>query len=401
VSHAVENADAPAPDDAVEPAKDKSPRPRRRSRWRIAGTILLALVVLLLAARLALPTAVRWYVNRTINRSEMYEGRIGEIHLHLWRGAYEIDDVRLLKTTGNVPVPLFSAKRVDFAMQWDAVLHRRLVGQMVMFEPELNFVDSGSDSDSQTGAGGPWLQIIRDLFPFKINSARIRNGQIHFRAVHRDPPVDVYLSQLDASVENLTNIHDDVAPLVTTIAARAKAMNQADFQYEMKLDPFSYRPTFQLAVRLLGLDVTKTNELARAYGNFDFERGWFDLVIEMEAKEGQVQGYVKPLFRDLQVFSLKRDVAKDNPLQLFWEALVGVTTDILKNPPRDQFGTMIPFRGDMTGPQTDLLAAVGNVLRNAFIRAYLPRLEGAAPDIDDLRFDPGQITDASNVASQR
>ena len=36
--------------------------------------------------------------------------------MHLWRGAYTIDDVRLIKTTGNVPIPLFSAKRVDFAV---------------------------------------------------------------------------------------------------------------------------------------------------------------------------------------------------------------------------------------------------------------------------------------------
>jgi len=82
-----------------------------------------------------------------------------------------------LKKTGNVPVPLFAAERVDFAMQWDALMHGKLVGQMVMIEPELNFVDSGSDADAQTGAGGPWLAIIRDLFPFKINSARVRNGQ--------------------------------------------------------------------------------------------------------------------------------------------------------------------------------------------------------------------------------
>jgi hypothetical protein len=44
-----------------------------------------------------------------------------------------------------------------------------------MEEPELNFVDAPSDEEKQTGAGGPWLQMIRKLFPFKINSAVIRN----------------------------------------------------------------------------------------------------------------------------------------------------------------------------------------------------------------------------------
>jgi hypothetical protein len=161
----------------------------------------------------------------------------------------------------------------------------------------------------------------------------------------------------------------------------------------MKLNPFSYRPTFQLALRLVGLDVTKTNDLARAYGNFDFEGGWFDLVIELDAREGGLDGYVKPLFRDLKVLSFKKDIPEDNVIQLFWEALVGITTGILRNPPRDQFGTSIPLSGSLNNPQTDLLATIGNVLRNAFIRAYLPRLEGGATDINDLHFDPGSVTD--------
>ena len=61
-----------------------------------------------------MPWAVRRYVNRTLDRSQIYQGQIGDVTLHLWRGAYSIHDVRLVKVTGNVPVPLYSAKRVDF-----------------------------------------------------------------------------------------------------------------------------------------------------------------------------------------------------------------------------------------------------------------------------------------------
>jgi hypothetical protein len=159
----------------------------------------------------------------------------------------------------------------------------------------------------------------------------------------------------------------------------------------MKPDPSSYRPTFQLAVRLLGLDVTKTNALARAYGDFDFESGWFDLVVELDAKEGYLEGYVKPLFRNLQVVSLRKDIREDNILQLFWETLLGVTSELLENQPRDQFATVIPLTGDLTSPDTDIFAIIGSVLRNAFVRAYLPRLQGEAQDIDWLQFKPGSI----------
>ncbi len=367
------------------PAENEKPK-KRRSWWRIVGIFFGIVVLLLIGARLALPGFLRWYVNRTIDQNPLYDGKITDIEVHLWRGAYTITEVRLLKTTGNVPVPLFSAKKLELAIQWDALLHRRLVGKIVIDQPELNFVDAPSESDSQTGAGGPWLQIIRDLFPFKINSCEIHDGSIHFRAFQRDPPVDVYLSHLDGAIKNLTNIRDETTPMMATVDATALAMDQARFEYHMKFNPFSYRPNFQIAVRLLGLDVTQTNALARSYGAFDFERGYFDLVVELNAKAGGLQGYVKPLFRDIKVFSLKNDIKKDNPLQLFWEALVGLATDILKNQPRDQFGTQIPITGTLDNPREDILVTVGNILRNAFIRAYLPRLEGTTPDIDWMQF---------------
>ncbi|HTL30461.1 MAG TPA: DUF748 domain-containing protein [Tepidisphaeraceae bacterium] len=367
------------------------PKKKRHSFWRIVAISLGFLIVMLVAARLALPSVLRWYVNRTIDRNPLYDGKISDIEVHLWRGAYTITDIQLIKTTGNVPVPLFSAKRMDLAIEWNALLSRKIVGRILIEQPELNFVDAPSDSEDQTGAGGPWLEIVRDLFPFKINSCIIRDGSIHFRAFHKNPPVDLYLSHLDAQIKNLTNIHDEITPLVATVDATATAMDQAKFEYHMKLNPFSYRPTFQLAVRLLGLDVTQTNALARAYGAFDFEKGYFDLVVELDAKEGMVEGYVKPLFRNIKVFSLSKDIKEDNPLELFWEALVGVATQVFKNQPHDQFGTQIPLRGDLSNPQTDILATIGNILRNAFVRAYLPRLEGGAPDVDWLRFEPPSL----------
>jgi len=106
----------------------------------------------------------------------------------------------------------------------------------------------------------------------------------------------------------------------------------------------------------------------------------------MDVKEGQVDGYVKPLFRDLKVLSLSKDIKEDNVFEFFWEALVGGVAELLKNPPRDQVGTLIPFTGDMTGPSTDVLAAIGNVLRNAFVRAYLPRLQTGEQGIEGLEF---------------
>jgi hypothetical protein len=98
-------------------------------------------------------------------------------------------------------------------------------------------------------------------------------------------------------------------------------------------------------------------------------------VIETDSKEGQLNGYVKPLFRDLKVFSLTEDIKEDSLLQFFWQALVGATTSILKNPSRDQFGTLIPFlpiplAHDYRHPGHD---------RQRFAQCFRARLPAAPP----------------------
>ena len=374
---------------------------KRRHIWRRVGVVVLILVVVLGVGRAMMPWAVRDYVNRTLDRNPLYDGEVGEVGIHLWRGAYSIDDVRISKTTGNVPVPFFAAKRVDFAIQWDALFHRKVVGRVLMEEPELNFVDAASEGEDQSGAGAPWMQMIKDLFPFRINSAIIQNGSIHFRAFQAKQPVDIYLSEVNASVDNLGNIRDETKPFVSTVQVTALAMDQAKFEYKMTLDPFAYRPTFHMGMRLLGLDVTKINDLAVSYGKFDFERGWFDLVVEADAKEGQLSGYAKPLFRNLKVFSLTEDIKDENVLELFWQALVGGLTSLLKNHPRDQFGTLIPFNGDLSeATNTDILATIGNILRNAFVRAYLPRLEGGGEAVDGMTFGAPELNDPISAGDE-
>lgn len=390
------------------PAADKSPRSKEELRtvprpsrhchhWRGWLFAVLVIAIILGVGRAFMPWAVRDYVNRTLDRNQLYSGRIGPVQIHLLRGAYSIQDIKISKTTGNVPVPFFQAKRVDFAVQWRNLVHGKIVGRVLMDQPQINFVDSQTAADSQTGAGGPWLQMIQDLFPFKINGAILRDGSVHFRTFQSQKPVDVYLAHFQATIDNLSNIRDETTPLVSTVQASALVMDQAKLQLIMTLDPFSYHPTFHMALRLLGLDVTALNDLALTYGKFDFKRGWLDLVVEADAKEGQLNGYVKPLFRDLKVFSPAQDIKEDSVLQFFWQALVGAVTTVFKNQPRNQFGTLIPFSGDVSGTTSaNILATIGNILRNAFVRAYLPQLQSGLQEVDGLKFGPPDITAPSS-----
>ncbi|MDB5325665.1 MAG: hypothetical protein JWM57_1234 [Phycisphaerales bacterium] len=391
-------ADAPPADNAKEEAR-KAKAIKKWKRWRrIRRTLGVFVVLFIIAAvigRIYLASWVTWYVNRTIDRNPQYKGKIASIDIHLYKGQYSINKITLSKRTGDATAPLFECERLDLAVDWNALLKRTIKAKAFIEKPRINFVAEATPGQNQTGASagaGPWLGILRDLSPFDINSATVHNGSLHFVAPDRVPIVDVFLDQLNAEVQNLTNIQNRTNPLNATVDLTGRAMKSGQLECHVKFNPFSYQPSFQLALRLLRLDVTETNAFTEAYGAFNFERGTFDLVIELSATEGLLDGYVKPLFRHLQIVG-PRDFRGGNLINGFWQALLGVVELPFQNAARDQFGTQIPVSGDFTTPKPDLLTTIGNVLRNAFIRAYLPRLEGGSTDMSGLVFKPGTALD--------
>ena len=350
-------------------------RPRRRRRvWKYLAGAAALLMAVLIVGRVMLPTYLRAYANQTLDESPDYHGQIGTVTVHLWRGTYSAEDISITKTANAVPVPFFECPHIDFSIDWSSLYHGAIRAKVRMERPRLNFVQGPTSEESQTGADQPWLDILNQLSPFRIDKAEITDGRIHFRAFHTNPQVNVYLSNVQASITNLTNIEDKLDPLIAHIHATGDAMESGRFQFDMSLDPQSHRPTFDMSVQLLDMDVTRLNALTLAYGDFDFTSGRFDFVMEVATKDGFLEGYAKPLFRNVQVLSL-RDVKNDNPVQLLWEALVGVVGAVFKNQSRDQFGTRITLSGNLDDPSTNILEVVGNVLRNAFVRAYLPHIE--------------------------
>src|SRR5579862_7821815 len=89
----------------------------------------IAALLILVIAQLSLPFAVRKYVLHTLNKIPGYRTQVASIHINLLRGAYKINNIKLEKTQGEVPVPFFSAETIDLSIQWSELIHGALVGQ--------------------------------------------------------------------------------------------------------------------------------------------------------------------------------------------------------------------------------------------------------------------------------
>lgn len=339
---------------------------RRLARWQLQ--VLIILVALLFGLRVALPWIVKSYVNRTLDEMPEYAGSIGDVDIKLWRGAYQIQDVDIIKTDGDVPVPFFSASNVEFSVQWKALFEGALVAEIEFFDPVVNFVNGPTEETSQVGVDKPWLDVIKKLFPLDINRFAVNNGSIHYRDFHSRPKVDLVIDRIEALATNLTNSKHLSKTLVAKIDADGRIFKESKITLHTDLDPEPDKPTFNLDLKVEPVSLKKLNDFSEAYAAFDFEKGTMEVVIELAAKDGDLSGYVKPIFDDMAIVSLKED--SKNPLKLVWESMVAGVTRLFRNQPNNRFATKIPINGTLDNPRVGVFPTLGNILKNEFIRVF-------------------------------
>jgi len=349
-----------------------------KSRWHSIAVWLrwtiVSLVVLIVAARLALPHVVKRYVNQQLNTIPEYRGSVADIDMQLIRGAYKIKGLKLEKVEGQVPVPFLSIPEVDLSVQWKELFHGSLVGEVELHRPQLNFVNGPSETEQQTGVGEEGKRSLESLFPFNLNRFQVNNGDIRFRDFHREPKVDIYITNLYATATNLTNSREVKDRLPAGVVARGKTIGDGEFDLVLRLNPLEKQPTFELAAGVTNVNLVALNDFMRAYGKFDVQSGTFQLFTEVAAADGRYEGYVKPFFQDLDIFDWDKE-RKKNVLQKFWQAIVAGVGALFKNQPENQLATRIPLQGNFEKTDIDVWATIGGILRNAFVRALLPKVD--------------------------
>ena len=352
----------------------------KSKRKKRLGLFFLLILVALVGFRLALPHPVQDYVNNKLDEIPEYDGRIGDVDIHLIRGAYAIDDVDIIKTTGNIELPFFAADRVDLSMQWRELLHGALAGEINVQRGVLHFVKAESEQNSQTSVDESWLQVVQDLFPFKINRFAIDEGEVWFHDVGTDPEVDIYLTNMTAVCTNIYNTRKFRNELPTDFRAQGTTIGGGIMKVHLKLDPLSYDPLLDLELSIQETDLVALNDFLEAYANFHVHRGTFEVFAELAAANGAFEGYVKPFFLDLDILEVDEDIK--NPLSFIWQAIVAGAAKIFKNHPEDQVATRIPVGGTFENTEVDVWTTILNILRNAFIEAFSTQIDDSVQLFD-------------------
>lgn len=344
---------------------------------------IIAIVVLLVAIRVSMPFFIVKYVNKVLNETEGYRGSISDVDLSLYRGAYQIKDLRMDQVTNEVAEPFINIPLTDLSVEWNALFKGAIVGEIEMQSPKLNFAFSSDSTSSQTGEEVDWTQLIKDLLPIDINRFTATNGEIALIGLNAEPRMDMSFKEVDLSITNIRNVEDKDKALPSEIHATGKAPDYSgNLQFDAKANLLKLVPDMDYNASFENVDLTSLNEMVEYYSGIDFEGGTLDLYSEMVIKDSKIDGYVKPLVKDMKIFKWRE---KDRSLgQFFKELIAGAASEVLENHKLDQFATKVPLTGTIEATETVVWPTVINVIRNAYFGAFKKQIDNTVEYVDNL-----------------
>lgn len=358
---------------------------RRRFRLMTLPKWIFAVAAVLVIARAALPLFLERYINKTLDSIPGYYGSVADVDVALWRGSYQIENVRLLKTKGDAKEPFFSADEIDIALDWRSLFRGRLVSKIALEEPKLQFVQRESKAASQTSIDESWQDQIKKLYPFEINHFAINDGLIRYRDETSSPKINLYISSLDLNADNISNTTKNKERLPSDLNLNAVFLKSGKIRLKSKLNALSEPMEVDINAKLSNLNLKEINDFAKEYGNFDFEKGELDASLELAASKSNYTGYLRTVMKDLEILGSGDKEEGDSIGHRLWEGLAGAITGIFKNHGRDQFAARIPVSGSREQIKFNSWETIGSVLRNTFVQALSSDLEESIDFSDATR----------------
>lgn len=302
---------------------------------------ILALVVLLVAGRMMLPFYLKDVINSSLAKHlGQYEGSIEDFDLSLYRGAYQLEKLKIQKKNSK-QTPLLLAKNIDIALSWKALFRKEISAVVEIDELKVTLTDSEDQNKKQYGAEEDkksWQSVLQTIIPISVESLVLKNSSLVAQNVDFTEGNAVRLEQINLSMEGLrTRDKENLSP----VKILGVLQGHSQLNVEGQMDVLSKPPRANLDLTLKGFKVTTLNKLLRKYVPLDITEGEVEIYSEAIYENSEARGYVKFFMKDGDIIASNQKFISGRHVLI--ELVSSLANWILKNNESKKVALQVPF----------------------------------------------------------
>ncbi len=206
----------------------------------------------------------------------------------------------------------------------------------------------------------------------QLDTLRMTNGQIGFENKATTPPYRLFMSK--ASLE-LTNLSNQAGTGRSTFHSRGDFMGSGTTVVSGGARPTASPADFDVQLKLDDAKLPALNGFLQAHAGVDVADGLFSVYSEITVKDGHVDGYVKPLIKNLKIYDREKDKDKRFGKRVEMHVLQFLA-NLFRNHSSHAVATVARISGSTGGPQTNEWEVIRKLIGNGLSRAILPGFQG-------------------------
>jgi hypothetical protein len=327
--------------------------------------VILIVIFLLVAVRVALPIGIKYEINKYLgSHLKEYTGSIENFDLALYRGAYQVQGLKIWKLDSN-SVPLLQVDEIDMSLAWRALWHRKILADIVVNEPRVNLIDSKKKEKTQYGNEQKDLhKILSKLVLFDIESFSVRNGTFRFINYDLKVPAEVVADRIQLHAHNIKNSLSSEELLPSSLDVTGYLQGEYFFELHGSFNLMSEIPSLDARFELKDFQLNSLNPILLAYLPLSFTRGTLSVYAEVASKDGKILGYVKPFFKKVKVIS--KDEKFKSVRHFGFEIVTAAGNLLFRNGKTLTTATRVAFHGNIRDPKVNTGEALKLSFENAF-----------------------------------
>jgi hypothetical protein len=326
--------------------------------------VLLGLVVVI---RLVLDPVAAHFTHKALNEAQGIRGDFDSVHVSVLPPGYEIRKLSIIEEPGgDWKRPLLEAERVGVGLEWRRLLSAQLSARVRIEEPKIIYVKRPTPPKPPKKPEIPDVdKQLRQLLPARVDRFEVVRGELDYRDATTKGQPSLGIRRIEVAAENLATRPKLGSGQPATLSLSALLGKSGDVSAFVSVNPFAEQLEFAGNAAIRGWKVAELYEFEKAAANLQTPEGTLDLFAEFTAKNGAINGGVKPVLKNVEVRPAEDGFG--NALKAW---LADAALDLFSDrvPGRNAVATVVPIKGRLDDPKLQVWPTVLSVIRNAFVQ---------------------------------